>query len=145
MTLLFTMVPPQRSEVSDLLLPSLEELQVVCKRYQKRKQERVNARKTSAEQKDDKDSSAKSTPEGDQGPVKKRRRTVSQDESEPSKTEEKPGPSGETSCATKPCKVRGASPPIQESTYGLLAPRTPPDWVDTLAKTIQSAVTKVPQ
>ena len=151
MSLMFSMVPPQKSEVSNLLLPSLQELLAVCKRYQKFKQERLKTRRNSAElQEKDEKSQSKLAAEGDQGPVKKRRRTDSPDAREQLKMEdcdasEKPGPSGESSCGTRPEETQEASPPRQQSTHILLGPRTPPDWVDTLAKTIQSAISKVPQ
>ena len=103
MSLLFSVRPPQKSDVSALLHPSLGELLVVCRKYQAKKlesksrppseseqhppdqyQEKEEKQKNKDKEKDkeeeDKEEPSATKTDGDDGPVKKRRKTLEGDE-----------------------------------------------------------------
>ena len=106
MSLLFSVRPPQKSDVSALLHPSLGELLVVCRKYQaknlesksrppsvseqhppdqhqekeKKEEKEKNKDKEKDKEEKEKEELSPTTTEGDDGPVKKRRKTLEGDE-----------------------------------------------------------------
>ncbi|KAL9953976.1 hypothetical protein ACROYT_G041461 [Oculina patagonica] len=157
MSLLFSVRPPQKSDVSALLHPSLGELLVVCRKYQTKKQESRSRPPSESEQhppdhtqeKEKEESSATKTG-GDEGPVKKRRRTVEgEEQAAGAKTatspSDKPGTSkDESTAAAKKDKAPESSQKQSQKTGSIWGARPPTDWVDSLVKAIQSTITKVP-
>ena len=154
MSLLFSVHPPQKSDISHLLYPSLEELLAVCRRYQARKQEGLKAHRSSDSEHPPLPSgeeSQRKTSEAEEGPVQKRRRTLEGAEDDSSKTEAgvsgTPGPSKDDGTETgKKDKVPDtAQKQTPRTTGSIWGPRPPPDWVDMLARAIQTTITKVPK
>ena len=156
MSLLFSVRPPQKSDVSALLHPSLGELLVVCRKYQAKKLESRSRPPSESEQhpadqnqgKDEEECLAKKT-DGHGGPVKKRRRTVEGEEQAAAKTDtspsDKPGTSKDEGPSTvKKDKVPENSQKQPQKTGSIWGARPPTDWVDSLVKAIQSTITKVP-
>ena len=156
MSLLFSVRPPQKSDVSALLHPSLGELLVVCRKYQAKKLESRSRPPSESEQhppdqhqeKEKEESSAAKT-DGDEGPMKKRRRTLEGEEQVAGKTatspSDKPGTSKDESTATaKKDKSPDSSQKQTQKTGSIWGARPPTDWVDSLVKAIQSTITKVP-
>lgn len=172
MSLLFSVRPPQKCDVSALLHPSLGELLVVCRKYQTKKLESKSrspseseqhppdqhkGKKEKEDQKDkerdkeekEKEESSTAKTEGDDGPVKKRRRTLEGEEQGAAKGEtsasDKPGTSKDESTATaKKEKAQESSQKQSQKTGSIWGARPPTDWVDSLVKAIQSTITKVP-
>lgn len=151
MSLLFSVRPPHKSDVSPLLQPSLNELLVVCRKYQAKKLEAklrspaVESEQPPSQQQDKEESSAAKT-EGDDGPVKKRRRTQEEEDEASAKTtsgpSDKPGTSKDDSTtASKKEKTQENSQKKAASIWGA---RPPTDWVDSLVKAIQNTISKVP-
>lgn len=151
MSLLFSVRAPQKSDVSALLHPSLDALLAVCRRYQSKKQENVKATRSASEskqQQEKEDSKIKKT-DGDEEPVNKRRRTLEGEEQTSSKVEsaptDTPGTSkDETTAVGKKEKTPDGSQKHSPKTGTIWGSRPPTDWVDTLVKAIQSAITNVP-
>lgn len=168
MSLLFSVRPPQKSDVSALLHPSLGELLVVCRKYQAKKLESKSRPPSESEQhppeqhqdkeekekNKDKEEKEKEEPsatktDGEDGPVKKRRKTLEDDEQSTAKAatspSDKPGTSKDESCATaKKEKAQESSQKQAQKTGSIWGARPPTDWVDSLVKAIQSTITKVP-
>ena len=172
MSLLFSVRPPQKSDVSALLHPSLGELLVVCRKYQAKKlesksrspseseqhppdqhQEKEEKEKNKNKDKDkeekEKEESSATKTDGDDGPVKKRRKTLEGDEQSTAKAatslSDKPGTSKDESSATaKKEKAPESSQKHSQKTGAIWGARPPADWVDSLVKAIQSTITKVP-
>lgn len=176
MSLLFSVRPPQKSDVSALLHPSLGELLVVCRKYQTKKLESKSRPPTESEQhppdqhqekeekeknkdkekdKDEKEKgketekSSTAKADGDDGPLKKRRRTLDGEEQGAAKAatspSDKPGTSKDESSATaKKEKAQESSQKQSQKTGSIWGARPPTDWVDSLVKAIQSTITKVP-
>lgn len=166
MSLLFSVRPPQKSDVSALLHPSLGELLVVCRKYQAKKLESKSRPPSESEQQppdqhqekekeknEDKDKekgeSSTAKTDGDDGPVKKRRRTLEGEEQAAAKAatspSDKPGTSKDESTATaKKEKAQESSQKQSQKTGSIWGARPPIDWVDSLVKAIQSTITKVP-
>ncbi|CAH3140586.1 unnamed protein product [Pocillopora meandrina] len=151
MSLLFSVRPPHKSDVSPLLQPSLNELLVVCRKYQTKKLEAklrspaVESEQPPSQQQGKEESSAAKT-EGDDGPVKKRRRTQEEEDEASAKTtsgpSDKPGTSKDDSTtASKKEKTQENSQKKAASIWGA---RPPTDWVDSLVKAIQNTISKVP-
>ncbi|XP_027055599.1 ubiquitin carboxyl-terminal hydrolase 34-like [Pocillopora damicornis] len=151
MSLLFSVRPPHKSDVSPLLQPSLNELLVVCRKYQAKKLEAklrspaVESEQPPSQQQGKEESSAAKT-EGDDGPVKKRRRTQEEEDEASAKTtsgpSDKPGTSKDDSTtASKKEKTQENSQKKAASIWGA---RPPTDWVDSLVKAIQNTISKVP-
>ena len=174
MSLLFSVRPPQKSDVSALLHPSLGELLVVCRKYQAKKlesksrppsvseqhppdqhQEKEKKEKDKDKEKDkeekekEKEEPSATKTDGDDGPVKKRRKTLEGDEQSTAKAatspSDKPGTSKDESSATaKKEKTQESSQKQAQKTGAIWGARPPTDWVDSLVKAIQSTITKVP-
>lgn len=171
MSLLFSVRPPQKSDVSALLHPSLGELLVVCRKYQTKKLEGKSRSSSESEQHPDqhqgkkekeehkdkekdkeekeKEESSTAKTDGDEGPVKKRRRTLEGAEQGAAKGEtsasDKPGTSKDESTPTaKKEKAQESSQKQSQKTGSIWGARPPTDWVDSLVKAIQSTITKVP-
>ena len=174
MSLLFSVRPPQKSDVSALLHPSLGELLVVCRKYQAKKlesksrspseseqhppdqhQEKEEKEKNKNKEKDEdkeekeKEESSATKTDGDDGPVKKRRKTLEGDDQSTAKAatspSDKPGTSKDESSATaKKEKAPESSQKHSQKTGAIWGARPPTDWVDSLVKAIQSTITKVP-
>lgn len=144
MSLLFTVSPPKKSDVSTLLLPSLESLLSICKKHQNRKQKRLKIRATNLEQETKKETSV-----SQQGPSepsdapqkKKRRKTIDSDEDNGDSPN--PGTSGESS--TSKTDNGSATTPPRPKLHPLLGTRPTLDWVDHLAKAVHTAIQKVPK
>lgn len=151
MSLLFSVQPPQKSDVSALLHPSLDDLLAVCRRYQVKKSDVVKATRSASEseqQQEKEDSKSKKT-EGNDEPVRKRRRTLEGEEPASSKVEsstpDTPGTSKDPeSTPGKGEKSPDSSQKQSQKTASIWGSRPPTDWVDSLVKAIQSAITKVP-
>ncbi|XP_048585971.1 ubiquitin carboxyl-terminal hydrolase 34 isoform X2 [Nematostella vectensis] len=136
LALMFSVEPPQKSDVSNMFQPSLDDILAVCRKYQNRKQERLKARQ---EKKTDDPPEEKQAE--DEEPQIKRRRTL--DLEEESDASDKPGPSGEGGLDSRGSKEPQEAP--RQKLHPLLGPRPPPDWVDLLAKAIQTTLTKLPK
>ena len=152
MSLLFSVRPPQKSDVSALLQPSLAELMVVCRKYQAKKLE-IKSRPPAAESEQQsstqhqvKEESSAAKTDGDDGPVKKRRRTLEGEEQASAKTapvpSDKPGTSKDESAATS--KKEKTQESSQKKIASIWGARPPTDWVDSLVKAIQNTISKVP-
>ena len=172
MSLLFSVRPPQKSDVSALLHPSLGELLVVCYKYQAKKlqsksrppseseqhppdqhhekeEKQKNKDKEKDKEEEDKEEPSATKTDGDDGPVKKRRKTLEGDEQSTAKAatspSDKPGTSKDESNATaKKEKAQESSQKQAQKTGTIWGARPPTDWVDSLVKAIQSTITKVP-
>lgn len=157
MSLLFSVRPPLKSDVSALLQPSLGELLVVCRKYQTKKQESKSRPPSESEQQqqqpstqDKEESSGGAKTDGEEEPVKKRRRTLEgEEQAAASKATTgpsiKPGTSKDESTATtKKDKAQESSHKQSQKTGSIWGARPPTDWVDSLVKAIQSTITKVP-
>ena len=151
MSLLFSVRPPQKSDVSPLLHPSLEDLLAVCRRYQAKKSDGVKTTRSPSEselQQEDEESKDIKV-EGDVEPVKKRRRTLEGEEQIGCKVEsapdDTPGTSrDESTSAGKKDKTMDSAQKQSQKTGSIWGSKPPVDWVDSLVKAIQSAITKVP-
>ncbi|EDO36756.1 predicted protein, partial [Nematostella vectensis] len=75
LALMFSVEPPQKSDVSNMFQPSLDDILAVCRKYQNRKQERLKARQ---EKKTDDPPEEKQAE--DEEPQIKRRRTLDSEE-----------------------------------------------------------------
>ena len=151
MSLLFSVRPPQKSDVSPLLHPSLEDLLAVCRRYQEKKSDSVKVARSASEseQQEENEESKGNKVEGDVEPVKKRRRTLEGEEQigckEESAPDDTPGTSkDESTSAGKKDKTLDSSQKQTQKTASIWGSKPPVDWIDSLAKAIQSAITKVP-
>jgi hypothetical protein len=146
---MFSVSSTKKSDVSNLLLPSLEDLLSICKKHQSRKQKRLKARQASVEQDAPaEDISDDNLAESGDAPQKKKRRRTQDSDEEGTKPDnpgpsENPGTSGESS---KTAKHDGATEvPQRPKLHPLLGSRPTLDWVDHLAKAVQTAITKVPK
>lgn len=151
MSLMFSVSSPKKSDISNLLLPSLEDLLSICKKHQNRKQKRLKARQSSLEEPPREDTSDDNTAESADAPQKKKRRKTHDSDDEGGKPgkPEKPVPSeiaGTSGESSKPAKHEGNSePPQRPKLHPLLGSRPALDWVDHLAKAVQTAIAKVPK
>lgn len=171
LSLLFTANAPQKADVSEMLVPSLKRLLGVCRKHQKAKQSKLNEQKdgektenTKAdENKSVKDESKKDKDEGnnesekrsgdDDHPPTKRRRgesVATSSEVEEASTcatkeeesKEQQGTStGESSKGKKVAQTVGT----KAKCSGQLIRKKHSDWVDSLAKIIESVMSKVPK
>ena len=151
MSLLFSVRPPQKSDVSPLLHPSLEDLLAVCRRYQTKKSDggKVSRSSSESDQQQEKEESKAKRAGGDDEPVKKRRRTLEGEEEKSSQAESveagTPGTSkGESNPGGKKDRTQETSQKQSPKTALIWGSRPPVDWVDSLVKAIQSTITKVP-
>lgn len=155
MSLLFSVRPPQKSDVSPLLQPSLNDLLAVCHQYQAKKSDSVKATRSSASesesQQENEESKDKKTEKtgGDEEPVKKRRRTLEGEEQTSSKGDSSPPDTPGTSKdegtdGRKKDKAQDNCQKQSQKTGSIWGSRPPTDWVDSLVKAIQGAITKVP-
>lgn len=171
LSLLFTASAPQKADVSEMLVPSLKRLLGVCRKHQKAKQSKINEQKDGEktenakvdESKSVKDEGKKEKDEGnnesekrsgdDDHPPSKRRRsenaaTSSETEeagtcaSKEEETKDQQGTSsGECSKGKKAAQTVG----IKGKCSGQLIRKKHSDWVDSLAKIIESVMGKVPK
>lgn len=143
------MNPPLKAEISNLLLPSLETLLAVCKAHQKSRQKKLLVRKHSSESEPDNSEQKKSSSDEEEEPIKKRKRTESEQGNSPdSDTRSSPGPSDKphTSAYHAEEGAKGQSQKVPtKAPQGLLPQRPPLDCIDTLAKALESAISKVPK
>ncbi|CAB3983712.1 Ubiquitin carboxyl-terminal hydrolase 34 [Paramuricea clavata] len=167
LSLLFTASAPQKADVSEMLVPSLKRLLGVCRRHQKTKQDKRNEQKDAEKTEGTKVDEKKSEKDGsnnenykDEGeknekhsgdddssrpPPSKRRRSedvaTSSETGEPSmcpaQSEEKKEETGESSKGRRIVQATKAS--------GQLIRKIHSDWVDSLAKIIESVMSKVPK
>ena len=152
MSLLFSIRPPDKSHISSLLHPSLEDLLAVCQRYQEKKYNSIKAARSAhkpEQQQQDKDEAKAIKAETGDEPLKKRRRTLEAEEQKDSKVEsvvkEMPGTSKDESVlAEKKENPPNGSQKQSQKTGTIWGPKPPADWVDSLFKAIQSTITKVP-
>lgn len=134
--------------MSNMLLPSLEVLLSVCRSHQKSKQEKL-LRKHSTESESCQNEQKGSSSEDEDEPVKKRKRTESEEENSPkSDNSSSPGPSDKG----PPCDQSGEegtktpSQKVPSKAHQVFLHQRPPlDCVDTLAKALESAISKVPK
>lgn len=175
LSLLFTASAPQKADVSEMLVPSLQRLLGICRRHQKTKQDRLNELKDAEKKHESKEVGNKSEKEGSKietqsekpsaddettrAPPNKRRRgedvTTSSETGEcstekPSAVEEKGTGSREdnsTGESSKGNQSRKAAQTIgsKSKLSGQLIRKIHSDWVDSLAKIIESVMTKVPK
>ena len=162
LSLLFSASPPQKADVSEMLLPSLKKLLSVCRKHQKLKQEKLKEQQQESEKKEDDteeemdeqgnvDEAPKADDDGRAPPNKRRRGDeeaaasvggeTSQEKTSDEKTEK--AEQGESSKITGHRKT--GSKPLAMPASGAFAQRFPSDWVDTLAKIIDPIITKVPK
>lgn len=172
LSLLFTASPPQKSDVSEMLVPSLKRLLGVCRKYQKAKQDKAKELKDGVkteemkvdESKGDKEvrTSETSKDEGNKEsdrhsadddrtrpPPSKRRRseeTATSFESAvpsvcPSQGEEKKSTQETGECS----KGRRVAQGTKTKLSGQLIRKIHSDYVDMLAKIIESVMSKVPK
>ena len=167
LSLLFTASAPQKADVSEMLVPSLKRLLGVCRKHQKTKQDKRNEQRDAEKTEGTKVDEKKSEKEGsnnesykDEGeknekhsgdddssrpPPSKRRRSedvaTSSETGEPSmcpaQGEEKKEETGESSKGRRIVQATKAS--------GQLIRKIHSDWVDSLAKIIESVMSKVPK
>lgn len=151
MSLLFSVRPPEKSHISSLLHPSLENLLAVCRKYQEKKCDSVKAIRSGESERQQQDKDKAKTIKGETGeePLKKRRRTLEGEEQKDSKVEsvgtEIPGTSkDDTAVSEKKEKTQGGVQKQSQKTGSLWGSKPSVDWVDSLVKAIQSTITKVP-
>ena len=151
MSLLFSVRPPEKSHISSLLHPSLENLLAVCRKYQEKKCDSVKAIRSGESERQQQDKDKAKTTKGETGeePLKKRRRTLEGEEQKDSKVEsvgtEIPGTSkDDTAVSEKKEKTQGGVQKQSQKTGSLWGSKPSVDWVDSLVKAIQSTITKVP-
>ena len=146
--MLFSVSPPDKGEISNLLQPSLVALLSVCKAHQKSKQEK-HFRKNSNESEPKKSDEQKhSSTEDEDEPVKKKKRTKSEEINSPkSDHSSSPGPSDKSNMQENSEEgAKASSQKVPSKTQQLLLRQRPPlDCVDTLAKALESAISKVPK
>ena len=132
-----------------MLLPSLETLLAVCKAHQKSRQKKLLVRKHSSESEPDAGEEKTSPSDEEEEPIKKRKRTENEQGNSPdSDNRSSPGPSEKPHTSSHHAEERAKSQPQKMPTktpQGLLAQRPPLDCIDTLAKALESAISKVPK
>lgn len=177
LSLLFSASPPQKSDVSDMLLPSLKKLLAVCRKHQKTKRDSLKEqhekeagkKEEKAEGKDEETSDEEEDEETDdnddddgaRAPPNKRRRgedgeTVASESAESTsacqssekdadeKEKEKEESSSGESSKLGPRRGNGGSAKAQTSRE-FIPKSHPTRWIDTLAKVVESTISKVPK
>lgn len=152
MSLLFSVHAPEKSQISTLLHPSLEDLLLICRKHQEKKCESTKlTRSTSDCKQQQQEKEEAKAPKGDTGgePLNKRRRTLEGDGHKDSNSEsvlaETAGTSKDEAVkAEKKEKAQEGSQRQAQKNCSIWGTKPQVDWIDSLAKAIQSTINKVP-
>lgn len=146
LSLLFTANAPQKDDVSDLLLPCLSKLLAVCKKHQKVKQERQSDLSEGGKSDNEKNRAQADEDATLRPPPCKRQRSEERKLS-PETGESSSSNSKENEEKIEMTKERKNNLPCASKTkaLGQLFKRANLDWMDTLAKIIESMMNKLPQ
>lgn len=152
MSLLFSVRAPEKSQISTLLHPSLEDLLSICRQHQEKKCESTKPTRSTSDYKQQQQEKEEAKPhKGDTGgePLNKRRRTLEGEGQKDSNSEsvlaETAGTSkDETVKAEKKEKAQEGSQRQAQKNCSIWGSKPHVDWIDSLTKAIQSTINKVP-
>lgn len=152
MSLLFSVHAPEKSHISTLLHPSLEDLLSICHRHQEKKCDSNKMTRSTSDckrQHQEKEEAKPTKRDRGEEPLNKRRRTLEGEGHKGSNSEsvvpETAGTSkDETVKAERKEKVQEGSQKQVQKNCSIWGSKPHVDWIDSLVKAIQSTITKVP-